>query len=142
MIVLRGVNLAGLGSYDLLTPCGSIPCGDAYRKPGNYCQGDPDAQGYTATIGFTATGALDSANKSGMCAAGSSSPGSAAQSWWQTALLDVAGAIKPGIQAVSSSGGSAPATTTAPAATPWYKTPFGIGAIALGVLGGAYLIAK
>lgn len=35
----------GFGDFNDETPCGNIPSGDAYRKPGNYCA-TPDG-GYT-----------------------------------------------------------------------------------------------
>lgn len=33
----RHAGLSGLGAFSDETPCSSIPMGDPYRKPGNYC---------------------------------------------------------------------------------------------------------
>jgi hypothetical protein len=37
ILTLMGFGGDGMGAYDDETPCTSIPPGDPYRKPGNYC---------------------------------------------------------------------------------------------------------
>jgi hypothetical protein len=55
--------LRGFGAFDDNSPCSSIPSGDAYRKPGNYCATsdggfttfNADGSTYMEPAGSTAT---------------------------------------------------------------------------------------
>lgn len=141
-MMLIGLNGYGLGrglGYSDSDPCSSIPAGDPYRSPGNYC-----TQPSGNVTEFNADGSVDpdpfansSAGSSGAQSPDSSgATPSGGQPWWSTALSAI---VKGGAQGLTQK----PVGPTMPVVppTPWYKTPLGIGGIIFGGLG-LFLVLK
>lgn len=146
-MILMGLHGFGLGDYTDSTPCAAIPVGDPYRVPGNFCSACGtlfqfnsngaivNNDGYAVLSDCSNASSGSGASGSGASASTGGTPTS--DPWWSTALTSL---VKGTTQAIIGPGG----TTVKPpvAATPWYSTPLGMLGIALGVIGGGYLLLK
>lgn len=116
-------GMMGFGDYDDSTQCSSIPKGDSYRKPGNYCA--------------TPDGGMTTFNSDG-------------STYWAPGAVnpDPANLSAPGVSSSSSSGAgildtflktlAPPATATLPVAAPG---PGGLSTTTWVLLGGGVLVA-
>lgn len=128
--VMFSGSLRGLG-YSDTTPCSSIPPGDPYRDPSNICQ-CPDGVNF---VTFNDDGSMNTSACEGDTTIPSASSGG--PSWWESALTAFTKGAAQG--ALAPKPGTYP-TSPMPITQPWYTQWWGIGAIAVGVLGAGALL--